>query len=381
MTMTLALSLAAAGCPTTDDSGSSQAADDDGGTQAVDRDAGAQSGVDGGGAHAGGGAHDAGADADAGPAVGRTYPSFDVILEGSFPVNGIYAVAPLVVDEHVYWSPGDRTIRRIALEPGSSVETIYTGTEGDVSVRAVGGGYAYFGTFSLDTLPLGRVKVDGSAAQPKWIADTLSASGGLRDSAWLVAGGRLWAGPVVDLASGTVLDQPSIDTYIDGEYCMMGTEADLGLCFTTKVDFAKNSYAETYAVSMQGASGLGVFAASPHGWYLIDGDASFEGEYRVVQIPYGAGEPTVIFTGDGGTAHKTGRANADTLVMTGDACHQLQLVSLEPPYAVQSGELYLSFDGPCVRVLHVDATYAYLNSAHGLLRIALDELRGALVQK
>lgn len=369
----MSLVLGSAGCPKSGDTGSSPA--EDGGQSSGDLDAGAQANTDAGGTSDAG--HDVDAHVDAQVDAGSADPSFDLILEGSFPVAGIYNVAPIVDDGYVYWSPGDRTIRRIALAPGSSAETIYTGTEGDVSVRAVSGGYAYFGTFSLNTSPLGRVKVDGSAAQPKWIADTVP-NGGLRDTAWLAAGGKLWAGTVVDLATGSVIDDPALDTYVGGE-CVMGTEADLGLCFTTKVDFAADTYAEAYEVSNQGASGLGVFAASPHGWYVIDGDASFMGEYRVVHVPYGDGEPEVIVTGDGGTAYKQGRANADTLVMTVDDCHEMQLVSLAPPYDVQRGELYLAFEGPCARVIHVDATYAYLNTAHGLIRITLDELRRTLV--
>jgi hypothetical protein len=92
-----------------------------------------------------------------------------------------------------------------------------------------------------------------------------------------------------------------------------------------------------------------------------------------------SGEPGVIVSGDGGTAYKQGRASADTLVMTIDDCHEMQLVSLTPPYEVQRGELYLAFEGPRVRVIHVDATHAYLDTAHGLLRITHGELRRTLV--
>jgi hypothetical protein len=298
----------------------------------------------------------------------RDYMPSELLLEGSFPVLGVYAVPPLVDAQYVYWSPGDKTIRRAGLRADSRVEVIYTGTQ-DLSVRAVGGGYAYFANHG-DAPSIGRVKIDGSDPQPVWAADTA-----LADSAWLVVGGVVYGGGMSVVGGKPV----SSELYVDGS-CVMKPGTTLGACFDIEVDFAQRSTRSIVQLSHAGASGLGVFASNADSWFAVDGDESFTGEGRVLRIPHGGGTSEVVYRGTRGTVYIRGMADAEYLYLRTDNCHRMAIAPLSAPDSVWEGDVMLNANGPCIQLIELDAEYGYFNTAHGLVRVKLKDLRALATQ-
>ncbi len=314
---------------------------------------------------------DAGSDV---PPDETPYLPHEIIVAGQFPVASPYVVqgGPVVFGGLVYWSPGDGTIKRVGLVPGDQVETIYSEPGAQVVLHAVGAGFAFFGRDTNLESTLGRVPVDGGAAEPSWT----SSMGNTSNNHWLVARDHLYAGGVRVNVSTGVLDKNSWDTfgYVDGT-CVLSTDGGRALCFSTEVNFDAATQTEIVSLSSAGASNLGAQAANATGWFVLDGDESFTGESRLTRVPYGGGAGQLVLTGAKGTNYVYIVANDEHLFVRTDKCHQFSFVELQGSFAVQEKDVYLSFEGPCVGWMHIDDTFAYLNTAIGFVRVRLADLR------
>jgi hypothetical protein len=307
---------------------------------------------------------------------------FDTLLPGAFPVSSKYVGqgGPLVENGHVYWTPGDSTLKRFELAPGAQVDTIYaapktsTNPNPDVILKAVEGGIAYFLDNGSVLRPFG---IPGKAPDnvPTWTSDIVGWNLSLNH--WLVHEPIIWAGQRVYTGSGVLDETNQPLPYVDGT-CVRSPDRTRVVCVDVELEFGTRAQHKVFTVSDKGASNLGVQTSNASSWFIVDGDASFEGPWVIHRVPFGGGADEVVASGttDGTWDIKSMATDAYLYILRG--CHELTTVALQPPFPAKTKELMLSADGPCVAFLHMDGSYAYLNTARGLVRIAQDELRRSL---
>lgn len=284
---------------------------------------------------------------------------------------------PIAYGGHVYWADGTGRVSRIALQPGATVQHLYAEPNAQVTLTAVGPEGVFVQRIGTGFNTIARMDSAGLQLQREWFADASE----VKPERGMLAEGFLYV-PAhngtfrVNLSNALVDRYPGFGSATTGgiawvfgqpEYCIQSPGLGHALCGNIEIDFKAHTGTNVGSEVVQ-------LASSATAWLTlqVDQPATFPlklithrthetRELAVLTSRYAARAPGVT----------------STHAYFWDDCHvvtSIQIPGNNPPV---TKDIYFNGDGPCVRWMHVDESYAYVSTwVMGLLRVPLAQLRG-----